>query len=613
MSSGSTRAEEQPSRADRSEIVNDFSIVAATANGSGSQTSNTVILRALFDMGIPVSGKNLFPSNIKGLPTWFTIRVSRDGYGARRDPGEIVIAMNPETADEDMAGCPEGGMVLYPDDWTRVEHREGVTYYPMPVKAIVKEVDVAAALRPYVSNMVYVGVLAELLDIDMKAIRGAIQQQFPGKKGPVDLNMGVIESAAEWTRENTEKQDPFRVEPMDATEGLVLIEGNTAAAMGAMFGGCQVISWYPITPSTGLVDSAKEYFRDHRHAEDGESTYAIIQAEDELAAIGMVIGAGWAGARAMTSTSGPGISLMSEFTGLAYFAEIPAVIWDVQRMGPSTGMPTRTSQGDILSTYYLSHGDTRHVLLLPGDMKEIFEFGWRAFDLAERLQTPVFCMSDLDFGMNLWMSEPFEYPDTGPDRGKVLSADDLEELEGDWGRYRDVDGDGIPYRTLPGTDHPSAAYFTRGSGHNADAGYTERPDEFSANMQRLFRKFETARDLVPPPVVDDNEGAEIGLVYYGSSWDAVREARAQLDEQGGPATAGLRLRALPVNEEVRSFIDRYDRVYVVENNWDGQAAIILRSEYPGSATKIHSICKADGLPLTASWVRESLLEEEEGR
>ena len=589
-------------------VVNDFSIVAATRNGSGSQTSNLVLFRALFDMGIPVSGKNLFPSNIKGLPTWFILRVSKDGYGARRDPAEIVIAMNPETADEDMQHCPEGGVVLYPDDWD-VREREDITCYPMPVKDLVAEADVASTLRPYVANMVYVGVISEILGIDLTAIRQALEEQFPGKKGPVELNMAVIGNAAAWFRRNGEKRDPFRVEPMEATAGKILIEGNAAAGLGAVFGGVTLISWYPITPSTSVVDAARMYAQELRLDEDGKPNYAIIQAEDELAAIGMVVGAGWAGARAMTATSGPGISLMSEFAGLAYFAEVPAVVWDVQRMGPSTGMPTRTSQGDILSAYYLSHGDTRHVILIPGCMEEIFEYGHRAFDLAERLQTIVFVMSDLELGMNLWMSDPFEYPEGPADRGKVLSAGDLDRLEGDWGRYRDVDGDGIPYRTLPGTDHPAAAYFTRGSGHNADARYTERAEEWSENMERLHRKFETARSLVPEPVVEDNEAASIGVIYFGSTSEAVLEARDILAERG-VETAALRLRALPVNEVTRAFIERYQRIYVVENNWDGQVAIILKNEFPELVGKIHSLAHSDGLPLTATWVVEAMLEKE---
>ena len=611
MTSGSAQTSEQRVSGPAEAVVNDFTIVAATRNGSGSQTANLVILRALFDMGIPVSGKNLFPSNIKGLPTWFTVRVSKDGYGARREPAEIVIAMNPETADDDMARCPEGGVILYPDDWG-IEERGDVTYYPMPVKGLVDAADVATTLKPYVANMVYVGVLAELLGIESTALRSALEQQFPGKSGPVDLNMAVIDSAADWFRERGTKVDGYRVESMDATEGKILIEGNAAAGLGSVFGGVTLVAWYPITPSTSVVDAARQYAEELRVDGDGNPNYAIIQAEDELAAIGMVIGAGWAGARAMTATSGPGISLMSEFAGLAYFAEVPSVVWDVQRMGPSTGMPTRTSQGDILSTYYLSHGDTRHVMLLPGCMEEIFEYGHRSFDLADRLQTVVFVMSDLDFGMNLWMSDPFEYPEEAADRGKVLSADDLKRLKGDWGRYRDPDGDGIPYRTLPGTDHPAAAYFTRGSGHNADAAYTERSDEWSENMERLHRKFETARELVPAPVIEENEAATSGILYYGSSSEAVREARDRLAGEG-LETAGLRLRALPLSHEVRSFVERYDRIYVVENNRDGQLAIILRSEYPDLGERITSLAHSDGLPLTADWVAQALQEKERDR
>ncbi|HEX6777620.1 MAG TPA: hypothetical protein VF099_05415, partial [Ktedonobacterales bacterium] len=399
------------------------------------------------------------------------------------------------------------------------------------------------------------------------------------------------------------------VERMNANQGKIIIDGNSASALGAVFGGFTVAAWYPITPSTSLIDALTEHAKELRvDPETGERTYAIVQAEDEIAALGMVVGAGWAGARAMTSTSGPGISLMSEYTGLAYFTEIPAVIWDIQRMGPSTGLPTRVSQGDILSTYYLGHGDTRHVCLLPANMKECFEAGWHAFDLAERLQTPIFVLSDLDLGMNLWMTDPFEYPDQPMDRGKVLSAEEVARLGG-FNRYEDVDGDGIPYRTLPGTDHPLAAYFTRGSGHNAKAQYTERADEWEANLRRLSRKFETARTLVPKPVLDETPGAEIGLIAFGSTDPGIVEARTFLEKRG-VKTSYLRLRALPTNQTFLDFVHKYQRIYVVENNFDGQMHKILLTEAPDVAARIVSISHCDGLPLTGRWIAQAILEQE---
>jgi len=589
--------------------INNFSIVAATVNGSGSQTANTALLRALFKMGIPVSGKNLFPSNIQGLPTWFSIRLSKDGYIARREKAEVLVAMNLQTAAEDIANLPAGGVCILPSEWHLKEDRADIVYYPVPVQQMAKDSGATADRRPYVANMVYVGALAELLGIELAEIESALKYHFSGKAGPVKLNMGVVEAAATFTRENISKRDPYRVERMNANQGKIIIDGNSASALGAVFGGFTVAAWYPITPSTSLIDALSEHAQALRvDPETGEHSYAIVQAEDEIAALGMVVGAGWAGARAMTSTSGPGISLMSEYAGLAYFAEVPAVVWDIQRMGPSTGLPTRVSQGDILTCYYLGHGDTRHVCLLPGNMRECFEFGWRAFDLAERLQTLVFVLSDLDLGMNLWMTNEFAYPETPIDRGKVLSAEDLARLGG-FHRYEDVDGDGIPYRTLPGTDHPLAAYFTRGSGHNALAAYTERSDEWEANLKRLAKKFETARTLVPKPVLDEVAGAEIGLIAFGSTDPGLVEARAFL-ERRGLKTSYLRLRALPTEQTFQDFVHRYPRLYVVENNFDGQMHKILQTEASDVAARMVSISHCDGLPLTSRWIAQAILEKE---
>ena len=589
--------------------INNFVIVAATVNGSGSQTANNCLLRALFKMGIPVTGKNLFPSNIQGLPTWFQIRLSEDGFVGRRDTCEVLVALNRSTAAEDISKVSSDGVVILPSEWKLPEDRSDVTYYTLPVQQMAKDSGANADLRPYVANMAYVGALVELLGIDADEIEAALMNHFGGKRKAVDLNFGVVKAAIEYTSTNITKRDPFRVQRSNKTAGKILINGNSAGAMGAVFGGVSVVAWYPITPSTSLVDALTDYAKGLRvDKETGEHTYAIVQAEDEIAAIGMVVGAGWAGARAMTSTSGPGLSLMTEYAGYAHFAEVPAVIWDIQRMGPSTGLPTRTSQGDILMAYYLGHGDTRHVLLLPANMEECFESGWRAFDLAERLQTPIFVLSDLDLGMNLWMSQPFTYPDKPFDRGKVLSAEELAKLGG-FHRYEDVDGDGVGYRTIPGTDSPYAAYFTRGSGHNAEAQYTERADEWQANLARLHRKFEHARTLVPKPVVDEVAGAEIGIISYGSNDSAIAEARSMLTSRG-IQTSYLRLRALPTTEEFQRFVAKYPRHYIVENNFDAQMAKILLTEAPTHAAHLKSVNQCDGLPLTGRWIAQSILEQE---
>ncbi len=589
-------------------IVNDFQIMIATVNGSGSQTANTAILRALFRMGIPVSGKNIFPSNIQGLPTWFTIRLSKDGYTARRIDYQILVAMNQQTAAEDIKNLSPNGVCLYPEEW-RIQHdRDDITYYPIPVKALVDASDTPPNLTSYVSNMAYVGVLASLLNIDMEQIQFALEFHFDRKAKPVGMNMAIVRAAYEWAQDNLAKTDPFLVEPMNKTDGMLLLDGNSAGALGAVFGGVSFAAWYPITPSTSMIDSLRAYLSDLRTDPDtGLATYAIVQAEDEIGAIGMIVGAGWAGARAMTATSGPGLSLLTEFAGLAYYAEVPAVIWDVQRMGPSTGLPTRTAQGDVLMAYFLGHGDTKHVVLFPCDVHEAFEFGWKAFDLADRLQTPVFVLSDLDLGMNLWMSEPFDYPPTPMDRGKVLTAEDLDRLGG-YARYADVDGDGIGYRSLPGTDHPHSAYLARGTGHNERAVYSERPDDWVNNMARLGRKHDTARELVPQPEVSGT-GAPIGLIAYGTTHACVVEARDRLRAEQ-IETDYLRVRALPFNSVTRDFIEQHSRVYVVENNTDGQMAKLVRMEFPDLAPRVFSLAYSDGLPLTPRWLTAAVLEQE---
>ena len=590
-------------------IVNDFAINVATTNGTGSQTSNLTLLRALFKMGIPVNGKNIFPSNIQGLPTWYQIRVSDKGYVARRETSEILVAFNEVTALQDLQEMPAHSVCIYNADWRNPPQRDDVTMYGIPVNQFLRAAGVRGRIRDYMANMVYVGAVSFLLGIELDRIEEALGYLFGRRQKLVDSNMQIVRLAYDWSVENLRKQDPYRVEPMDATAGQILITGNEAAALGAVFGGVSLVAWYPITPSTSLVDSLNDYLpRLRRNPETGENNFVVIQAEDELAAIGMVIGGGWAGARAMTATSGPGISLMAEFAGLSYFAEIPAVIWDIQRVGPSTGLPTRTGQCDTLFAYYLGHGDTKNVLLLPASVGECFEFGTTALNLADELQTLVLVLSDLDLGMNNWMTEPFAYPTEPIKRGKVLSAEEV--AANGFARYRDLDGDGIAYRTLPGNENPLAAYFTRGTGHNDAAVYSERPDHWQANMARLAHKFDTARTLVPAPITDTTEGAEIGIIGYGTTMYAIDEARDRLAAAGVP-TSFMRLRALPINGDVRDFVARHERVYVVELNRDGQMHNILTTEMPDMATKLVSLAHLDGMPLTARWVVEAIQEKEQ--
>jgi 2-oxoglutarate/2-oxoacid ferredoxin oxidoreductase subunit alpha len=590
-------------------VVNDFSITVGTMNGSGSQTSNLTILRALFKMGIPVSGKNLFPSNIQGLPTWYTIRVNKDGYLARKEEHEIVVAMNPASFTQDLAECLPGGAFFYDDSIKMAIDRDDISIYPMPVKDLSRESGAPTNLRSYVANMVYVGVLAEILKIDMEMINQALDFHFKGRAKPIDLNLDVIKAAKEWAVENLTKTDPYTLETMDGTKDYIMADGNTAGALGSIYGGVQFTGWYPITPASSLAEALVQYLPQLRQDDDGKATFAVIQAEDELAAIGMAVGAGWAGLRAMTSTSGPGISLMTEFTGLAYFSEVPVVIWDVQRMGPSTGLPTRTSQGDVNLCYFLGHGDTKHVVLFPASVNECFEFGWKSFDLAERLQTPVFVLSDLDLGMNQWMAKPFKYPDVPMDRGKVLWEEDMEALTERWGRYLDVDGDGIPYRTLAGNRHHQSGYFARGTGHDDYTNYSEDPQEWVDNMDRLNKKFETARLMVPKPEIHRREGAEIGVIAFGSTDPAITEACDYLEAEG-VSIDYLRLRALPISTEILDFINEHEHVYVVEMNRDGQLHQILSIETPETCTRLISLTHNDGLQITANWVKESILAKE---
>lgn len=597
---------EPAGQATRAPVVNDMSIQVATANGSGSQSSNTVLLRSIFQMGIPVSGKNLFPSNIAGLPTWYTIRANKDGYVARKKETDLLVAMNQETGRDDVMALEPGASVLYDEPLKLSSLRSDLIFYSVPFDKLVAPVCPEAKLRKLVKNMIYVGVVAKLLDIDMGEVEKALRKQFAKKIKAANLNFAAAQAGYDYAAASLTKADPFKLERMNKTQGKIIIDGNAASALGCMFAGCTVLSWYPITPSSSLAENMIEYLKRFRIGPDGKATFAVVQAEDELAAIGMVIGASWAGARAMTTTSGPGISLMSEFAGLSYYAEIPAVVWDIQRVGPSTGLPTRTSQGDILSTAFLSHGDTKHVMLFPSSPHECFEMAMDAFNLAEQLQTIVFVMSDLDLGMNNWMSDPFPYPDTPIERGKVLTKEDLSRLGG-FSRYKDVDGDGVGYRTLPGTQHPAAAYFTRGSGHNAQANYSERPQDYESNMERLNRKFDHARTLVPAPVIETMPKAEIGIIAFGSSHWALTESRDQLRDEHKLATDYLRIKAFPFAQDIPDFVRAHKRVYVVEQNRDAQMLSLLKLDLDSDLVpKLRSVARLDGLPMDARSVTDEI-------
>jgi len=599
-----------PQTTGQKQIVNDLSIQVATVNGSGSQSANTVLLRTIFQMGVPVSGKNLFPSNIAGLPTWYTIRANKNGYIARKKEIDFLIAMNPETAREDVLSLAAGAAVLFDEPLQLDKLRNDLTFYVVPYDKLVAAVCPEAKLRKLVKNMIYVGVAAQLLGLDMQQVEKAIRKQFKKKQKAADLNMNAVKAGYDYAASALTKSDPYYIEPSNQTQGKIIIDGNAAAALGCMFAGVSVVTWYPITPSSSLVEQLIDYMKRFRIGPDGKATFAIVQAEDELAAVGMVIGAGWAGARSMTSTSGPGISLMAEFAGFGYYTEIPGVIFDVQRVGPSTGLPTRTAQGDVLATAVLSHGDTKHILVFPSTVEECFTLAMDAFDLAEQFQTPVFVLTDLDLGMNNWMSEPFRYPEKPLQRGKVLSKEDLEKL-GSFARYKDVDGDGIPYRTLPGTDHPAAAYFTRGSGHNERAQYSERPDDYQNNLDRLSRKFETARSFVPKPVKVLDGTSEAGIIAYGTTHWAIEESLDQMRNEHKLKADYLRVRAYPFTREVFDFIERHKRIYIVEQNRDAQLLSLLKMELPAAqAAKLRSVLHYNGLPIDARSVTVAISSQE---
>jgi 2-oxoglutarate ferredoxin oxidoreductase subunit alpha len=593
------------------ERVNDFCMTVCTVNGSGSATANNTLLRAMFHMGIPVTGKNIFPSNIKGLPTWFSIRVSDEGYLARVAHDDIIVQMNPSTFEEDINYDVPGGVVFYADHIDIPITREDVVVYPMPVKELIEKADVARDLRDYMSNMVYVGVVSQMLGIGLDYIYDALLRQFRKKTSVADSNFAVVKLAADWARDNLVKKDRYRVEAREPLDDYIMTDGNTAGALGAIYGGFQFCGWYPITPATSLAESLGMFAPGLRKdPETGKHNFAIVQAEDELASIGMAVGAGWSGLRSMTSTSGPGVSLMTEYMSLAYYAEVPLVLWDVQRVGPSTGLPTRTAQCDLNLTYFLGHGDTQHIVIIPSTVTECFEFGWKAFDFAEEFQTPVIILSDLDLGMNLWMTKRFEYPNTPIKRGKILWEEDLEKFEGEWGRYLDVDGDGIPYRTVMGNAHEKAPYFARGTGHDEYGNYSEAPEVWQRVVARLKMKFDNARELLPKPVYREVEGAEIGLIAMGSTEPAVIEAQDKL-EKAGIKSDFMRIRALPFSEEVRKFIEAHDRNYVIELNRDGQLNQIMSMEYCDLTDRLISMAYIDGLPITADFILSFVSEKEQ--
>ena len=585
-------------------IYNDFTINIATANGTGSQSSNLILLNSMFQMGVPVSGKNLFPSNIAGLPTWFIIRASDDGYQAPGNKAHIQVLMNKDSWRKDLEKLEPGALVVYNEDVKLPVDRDDCPAFGMPMTKMARGIN--PKLARLMCNMYYVGGLAHLLGIDEDVINECVSNQFKGKEKAIEFNLRAIGEGRAYAAENWADEFPHHVESRDKDPDTFLVEGNEAVALGAIYGGVNLLSWYPITPSSSMAESMIEWLPELREADDGGTTCAVIQAEDELAAAGMVVGAGWAGGRGMTCTSGPGISLMSEFIGLSYFAEVPGVIWDINRVGPSTGLPTRTQQGDLSMLYEASHGDTQHVVLIPGTVDECFEYGWKAFDYAERLQTVVFGFSDLDLGMNRWSTAGFEYPSTPMDRGKVLRTQKEMDAVANYGRYRDVDGDGIPYRTLPGSGLDPILY--RGTGHDEDGIYSEDPDVYYATVSRLRRKIDGARDLLPAPLIREEEEQQIGVIYYGSMENSITEIDDML-ESTGLSVSTCRVRALPYHSEVEGFIERHEKVIVLEINRDGQLYGILRKELPVHLlARLHSVAYTDGIPPRARVYADKILE-----
>ncbi len=593
--------------------INDFVVKFATVNGSGSASANTMFAKTLFRMGIPVTPKNIFPSNIQGLPTWYEVRISEAGYAARREGVDLMIAMNPQTYDEDLREVATGGWLLYDSSRPRAWNRSDVTILPIPIAQICAQKWSDLRQRQLFKNMVYIGALTALLDIDLDVLKTVVADQLKGKEKLVAANMEAVEFGRSFMQSNVRCPLPIKVRHATTAKGKIMVTGNDAAGLSAIYAGATVCAWYPITPSTSVAEAFEKYAKRMRVSKEGRNLYGIVQAEDELAAIGVTIGAAWNGARAFTATSGPGISLMNEFLGLAYFAEIPIVLYNIQRGGPSTGMPTRTGQPDILTCAYASHGDTKHVLLFPSDPTECFSLGVAAFDLAERLQTPVMVMSDLDIGMNDWVTDPFDWDDAKVhDRGKVLTAAELESFEvrrgKAWGRYLDIDGDAIPYRTLPGTHPTMGAFFTRGTSHNEYARYTEDGVVHAAMLDRIRRKFDTAATLVPKPeVVVRDPHSKTGVIYFGSTRPGVLEG-LDLLARDGIAINSLRLKAFPFSTEVKAFCNAHDEIFVIEQNRDAQMRSLLMIEAGIAGERLIATLNYDGMPLTAEFVRNAILQ-----
>jgi 2-oxoglutarate ferredoxin oxidoreductase subunit alpha len=588
--------------------VNDFVLKVANVNGTGSASANSLLMKTVFRMGVPVCGKNFFPSNIQGLPTWYEIRISKDGYLARSGAVDIMVAMNAQTYSKDLQEVAPGGVLIYDSTWPRdrMLARHDITIIGVPLARMCNEQFSSARTRVLMKNMAYVGVLAALLNLDRAVIDQLVQETFARKPALLDSNRKAIDLGYDYARATFDCPLPLHVKTMNKTAGHIMIDGNTAAALGCVYAGATVGAWYPITPSTSLMDAFKAFCERYRKdPQTGEKRYCIVQAEDELAAIGIVLGATWNGVRAFTPTSGPGLSLMNEFLGFAYFTELPAVLFDVQRVGPSTGMPTRTQQADLLAAAYASHGDTKHVLLFPRDPRECFELAVQAFDLAERLQTPVIVMSDLDIGMNDWMCKDLTWdPEYQPDRGKVLSAEQLEAAT-TFHRYLDSDGDGIPYRTLPGV-HPRGSYFLRGSGHNQYGGYTEDAIEYQQVLDRLVKKWNTAATLVPQPAIRrSRQGAKWGVVAIGSSDGAIDEALDRLAKQGVHVDY-CRIRAFPFGKKVTQFLEQHERIFVVEQNRDAQLKTLIMAETQYPSTRLTSILNYGGLPIDCRCIMTAL-------
>ncbi|MBI2608045.1 MAG: 2-oxoacid:acceptor oxidoreductase subunit alpha [Deltaproteobacteria bacterium] len=595
----------------KQKIINNFSVRIATANGTGSQSANNTLFKALFRMGVCASAKNLFPSNIKGLPTWYQIRTSQKGYTAMNRGAEVNVLVNKDTYKKDYEESKENSVVIYDSNIMSESdfHRDDITHYPLPLTKLASTHFEKPRLRVLLKNIIYLGAICELFKLDQEVTEQVIKDSFSHKPKVVESNLSALRIGVDYVKQNIIKKDPYYYEKENDSKNKnkIVIEGNAACALGSVYGGCTVVGWYPITPSSSLAESFISYCEKYRVSQDGEHRYAIVQAEDEMASLGIVVGAGWAGARAMTATSGPGIALMTEITGLAYYAEVPVVIFDVQRVGPSTGLPTRTQQSDLTMIANLGHGDTKQIMLFPKCPKECFELSAQAFDIAEELQTPVFVISDLDLGMNQWPSDDFDYPLHPYNRGKVLRKEDLAEMDTFRRYFSGDESHGIPSRTLPGTDHPLASYFTRGSGHDEDARYTEDPDAYRRNMMRLLKKFQEAYRVLPKPVIEGNKKAKIGIIGVGSTYDAIREARDYLSE-AGIKTKYLRPKSFPFHPEVKEFIDSCDKVLVVDLNRDAQLKELIQVNIPNSEPKLRSFAYSDGMPLSALYLTRKAKE-----